>query len=135
MWGGFMDVEVALKRLKRNLRVVKHGGSSAEVAFTEASWRGLVDLFSREGDGLSAVELFLVEEALVWRVLAYRFERVLGKEGLFLKEKEGGRSLKGVVHPGVEALAKARERLRKVMKAILDRLRCEKGSDGAGWAQ
>lgn len=68
-----------------------------------------------ERDPQSSVHL---EEALVWRILARRMLRELGNDALFQVRDKGAARGTSTVHPGIDALAKTYERLRRTMDEL-----------------
>lgn len=129
--GGAMDVAGAWTRVKRDLCV---GGDREEEGLLDELWSSLVDLGSRGKRTISALDLPLIEEAVVWRLAAMRIEKVLGRDGLFPSAKDGAQGPSGPVHPALEVLAKARERFRKVMKELMERLGEDGGAGDVGLA-
>lgn len=120
-----MVFEGALGRIVANL--VKAEEFEEEALATEL-WVALLNGVSESDLESVTGVLPLVEEAVVWRVVAHRLERTLGQEGLIAVK--GGRSQSGgiAMHPALEGYAKARERYRKVMKELFERLGGGKGA-------
>jgi hypothetical protein len=59
-----------------------------------------------------------LEEALVWRILARRMLRELGAGEVFQLRDKGAASGTRTAHPGIDALAKTYERLRRIMDEL-----------------
>ena len=127
--GFVMVFEGALGRITANLAMAD---DVAEEELATELWAALLDGVSEQDLESVTGVLPLAEEAVVWRVVAHRLERMLGQEGLIAVK--GGRSQSGVaaMHPAVEGYAKARERYRKVMKELFERLGGGKGGSGLG---
>lgn len=120
-----MVFEGALGRIVANLAVAD---DAAEEALAAELWVALLDGVSEQDLESVTGVLPLVEEAVVWRVMVHRLERMLGQEGLIATRGSGG----VVMHPALEGYAKARERYRKVMKELFERLGGGKGITGLG---
>lgn len=71
----------------------------------------------------------LIEEVVVWRIMALRMMGALGKDPLFIKKDEGASVGKVTMHPAVDALAKTQERQRKAMKELMERLDAAAGGE------
>ncbi len=127
-----MVFEGALGRIVANLAMAD---DIAEEGLAAELWAALLDGVSEQDLEVVTGVLPLAEEAVVWRVVAHRLERTLGEEGLIALK--GGRAQSGgaAMHPAVEGYAKARERYRKVMKELFERLGGGKGAAGLGLAE
>ena len=131
--GSVMVFEGALGRIVANLAIAD---DVVEKELVAELWVALLDGVSEQDLESVTGVLPLAEEAVVWRVVAHRLERTLGQEGLIAVK--GGQSQSGVVammHPALEGYAKARERYRKVMKELFERLGGGKGGSGLGLAE
>ena len=121
-----------LERLLERLRVTGES-QSEECDAAGRLWRALRKQFGVCPEPL----MVLLEEAVIWRVMMLRYERLLGEEGLILNCRKPDRSannesvggctkpineksngVAGPLHPAIEWMAKARERYRKVMKEL-----------------
>ena len=86
-------------------------------------WSALAAGMDVEAKGAAKVwQASLVEEVVVWRIVALRMMEALGKGRLFSGKDEGSGAGKVTVHPAVDALAKSQERQRKAMKELMERL-------------
>jgi len=86
-----------------------------------ALWSALAAGLEAGEKGAATVwQASLIEEVVVWRIVALRMMKALGKGPLFgSKETDLG---VGKVHPAFDAFAKTQERQRKVMKELMERL-------------
>jgi len=135
-----------LERLLERLGVIQESQSEERDA-ARRLWRALRKQFGRCPEPL----IVLMEEAVIWRVMMIQYERLLGEEGLILNcrepdqnasngtnkndRKPGNKKSSGVagpLHPGLEWMAKARERYRKVMKELQERSNRKAGT-GTGF--
>ncbi len=94
---------------------------SAEYAFAYAFWSRL-KCAAVTGDAPAApirIEA-CVEEAVVWRVLAWRSLTQLGDGTLFEKRDKGAATGTSVPHPALDAVAKMYERLRRSMSELTE---------------
>ncbi len=74
----------------------------------------------------------LIEEVVVWRIVALRMMKALGKDPLFSSKVKDPGAGKVTMHPAVDALAKTQERQRKVMKELMERLERLDAAAGGG---
>lgn len=127
-----MDLQFEWKRLKEGIRLAE-GADPVEEAMAARLWKYLGSVLGKTEGRPRNGESVLMEEIVCLRVAAWRLERILWSDGLFPARKEGGGT--GPVHPGVEALAKTRERYRKAMKDFLDRFEETEGAPDGGFAE
>jgi hypothetical protein len=126
-----MDFQFEWERLKEGIRLAE-GSDSVEEGMAARLWKYFASVLG-ESEGLPRNgESALMEEIVCLRITAWRLERLLWTDGLFPARKEGGAT--GPVHPGVDALAKTRERYRKAMKEFLDRFEGDAEKSGMGLA-
>ncbi len=59
-----------------------------------------------------------LEEALVWRLLAYRMLRELGPQDVYQSRTKGAASGTAAMHPAIDGLAKTYERLRRTVDEL-----------------
>ena len=124
-----MVFEGALGRIVANLVMAE---DVEEEALATELWVALLDGVSESDLESVTGVLPLVEEAVVWRVVAHRLERTLGQEGLIAVRSGRAQSGGVAMHPAVEGDAKARERYRKVLKELFEGLGGGKVESGLG---
>ena len=124
-----MSFQDEWERLKDGIRLAD-GPDSTEEAMAGRLWKYLTSVLRKSGEVPRNGESALMEEIVCLRITAWRLERTLWADGLFPARKEGG--VTGPVHPGLDALAKTRERYRKAMKEFLDRFEEAEGAPDGG---
>ena len=124
-----MEYQREFEGLRKRLGIERSRASGSEAVLARAFWSGLVEAArAKDPEGWQWIA-HLVEEALVWRMVSFRLVNVVGEGPLLVSKKASTEAGVDSVHPAVDALAKAQERLNKVMKELTERL------DAAGGGQ
>ena len=120
-----MDLDGQLFELMERLEA-----DAGERGQAQALWPALAKGRAPGDDGIGdAWNASLIEEAVVWRIVALRMMKALGRGPLFSSKDEGPGAGKVTLHPAVDALAKSQERQRKVMKELMERLDAAAGGE------
>lgn len=126
-----MDVRESVEDLTRRLGyeyVLEHdnpGNLAAEII-------RVAEELEHHAPPRKRVEVILyIQEVVLWHVVSRDMESALGYERIVRKSEKGQLSS---VHPLVEPLAKARDRMRKVWKEALERFERVTETDEAGTA-
>lgn len=120
-----MEINRVLEEVIDRLRA-----DAGEREQAQALWSALAAGLEAGDEGAGKVQhALLSEEVVVWRIVALRILKALGKGPLFIGKAEGSGAGKVTLHPGVDALAKTQERQRKVMKELMERLDAAAGGE------
>lgn len=91
-----------------------------------------VESLASDCEGLSRVNVeMLAEELVAWWCVANRLEQELGENDMMVS---GTGTTPPRVHAAHDALAKTRERMKKVMKELIEKLEAESATEGKGLA-
>lgn len=104
----------AWDRIAANLNIRIH-----EQERVETLREPLMEMARRAANRFGIVSAAVVEEALIWWIVAGRLEMAVGKNGRLASGSLEIDSLRRDILPTLEALGKARERYRNAMKELM----------------
>lgn len=108
------QLEPAWDRIVKNLKIRDY-----EQDMVKLLREPVMELARRASKQSGLLSTALMEEALIWRIVASRLEKEVGKNGPLSAGMLELDKLRRDMLPTLEALAKARERYRKVMKELM----------------
>lgn len=113
-------------RVCNRLGIGTEENSQEETDAAHEFWVGLVECAKKGGrDSDRYWTAVLMEEALIWRVISFRLMRHAGEGPLLVGKSERAPTAMDKMNPAIDGLGKAQERLKKVMKELMERLKPE----------